>query len=238
MKALAPSQMVSTTKLKRCLRWIHRTGKWALFALVGVVLVYLVGLIPVNLDFVPAQQGVPIHVLSNSVHADIVVPIVTDDLDWRTVLPMDQFPDDIRDATHVAFGWGDKGFYLETPTWSDLKFSTAANALLLPSDCCLHVQFMQINAPPTGSCSVTITSEQYGRLAANIQASFVRSRNESFVPIAGVTYNNWDRFFDANGNYHLFYTCNSWVGECLREAGIRTAILTPLPGTPTLYFPD
>jgi hypothetical protein len=32
-------------------------------------------------------------------------------------------------------------------------------------------------------------------------------------------------------------TCNCWVGEAMRSAGIRTAWFTPLPKTVFLYLP-
>ena len=35
---------------------------------------------------------------------------------------------------YVAIGWGDRGFYVDTPTWADLKLSTLCNALFVPSE--------------------------------------------------------------------------------------------------------
>ncbi|MGB5894337.1 MAG: DUF2459 domain-containing protein, partial [Ignavibacteriaceae bacterium] len=28
-------------------------------------------------------------------------------------------------------------------------------------------------------------------------------------------------FFKANGNYHLFNTCNTWLASCLASAGLK-----------------
>lgn len=105
-------------------------------------LIALLGYIPVNNDFEPAAEGVEIFVTSSSVHADIIVPIEVGDVNWRKRLPADSFSGDTSRATHAVLGWGDKGFYIETPTWGDLKVSTAANALLWPSGCCLHASLI------------------------------------------------------------------------------------------------
>jgi hypothetical protein len=35
-------------------------------------------------------------------------------------------------------------------------------------------------------------------------------------------------FYEANGPYSAFYTCNSWTGEALRAAGVKTGLWTPL----------
>ena len=41
----------------------------------------------------------------------------------------------------VGLGWGDKGFYLETPTWADLKTSTALKAVSGYNTTAMHVTF-------------------------------------------------------------------------------------------------
>ena len=35
-------------------------------------------------------------------------------------------------------------------------------------------------------------------------------------------------FYEAVGPYSAFYTCNSWTGRALREAGVKTGLWTPL----------
>jgi len=55
------------------------------------------------------------------------IPTQNEFIDWTTKVS----PDDTKGKKKgdwLAFGWGDKGFYLNTPTWADLKFSTAVKA--------------------------------------------------------------------------------------------------------------
>lgn len=84
--------------------------------------------ISVNDDFRQDGNGVTIAVISNGVHTDIAVPAKNDIEDWTKLFPYS----DVRNAdssyTYASFGWGDKGFYIETPTWADLKASTAVKA--------------------------------------------------------------------------------------------------------------
>src|SRR3954463_856759 len=74
------------------------------------------------------SKDVTIYIKTNRVHTDIVVPVKNDQFDWSKDV---QFANTIsKDSIekYVAFGWGDKGFYLETPTWGDLTFNTAFKA--------------------------------------------------------------------------------------------------------------
>ena len=205
--------------------------------LAGVyVAILLVGLIPVNRGFEPAVEGVTIYVASTAVHADLILPIVSDVIDWRAELPSAAFEDHADWATHVAIGWGDRGFYLETPTWADLKASTAAKALLAPSQTCLHVQYTTDRALSEATRRVTISDEQYTRLVRFIRSTFLLDDDGGPRTIPGVSYYGYDAFFEAHGTYHALNTCNSWIGRALQSAGVCTPWLTPLPRSVFLYW--
>ncbi len=215
-----------------------RTVRITVYMAAAWLVTIVLGLIPVNNDFAePTAEGVTIHVLTNPVHADSVVPVKHQVIDWMTVIPTEYFPGNVADATHVAFGWGDRAFYLNTPTWGDLTWTTTLNALLLPSQCCLHVQFLKYDQAPLDLATVTISDEQYRSLVGALLATGISQDAKFPAPIPNYAYNNWDRFFEAKGRYHMFNTCNSWVGSCLRKSGVRAPISSPLPHSPTLYFP-
>jgi hypothetical protein len=46
-------------------------------------------------------------------------------MDWGKELPFDNTISKRYDFSYVSFGWGDKGFYLDTPSWAELQPSTA-----------------------------------------------------------------------------------------------------------------
>ena len=106
--------------------------------LLGLLLLYLFfalifSITPVNKNFVEIQESdVFIYLISNGVHLDIVVPKANSYKDWREELEIDPSIED--QVNLVAFGWGDRDFYLNTPEWSDLTFSTSFNALFLKSN--------------------------------------------------------------------------------------------------------
>ena len=216
--------------------WIQRLTRWALGGLLLLLAVLAIGLIPVNNRFSPATEGVEIVVFSNAVHADIIVPVSTEETDWLEQFDNSNFPSNVSEYSHVAIGWGDRGFFLETPTWADFKLSTAAKALFLPTPSCLHVTFTRPElfreAP-----SVKIAPGQYKELVAFVRRSLKTDEARNPIAIPGYSYSATDTFFETYGMYHLFNTCNSWAGQALKAAGIRVPWMSPIPKTPELYLP-
>jgi len=203
--------------------------------LVGAVL--LLGLVPVNNNFEQPEEGIMLFVVSSAVHADIIMPRANAIVDWDQEFASAKLAGNVDSATHVAVGWGDKGFFLETPTWNDLTASTAVNALLRPSASCVHVTYTRPDLY-ADTASVRVSLEQYRNLVNFVKSTLRRDQDGQFMPIHGVGYGPTDAFFNANGNYHLFNTCNSWVGRGLKIAGVRAPWFTPLPKTPMLYLED
>ncbi len=101
-----------------------------------LLIVTLLSFISVNEDLAENQQEIPIYILTNGVHTDIVLPIKNEHHDWSTQLKFEHTKSKDSTYQYVALGWGDKGFYLETPTWADLKTSPrvlpGANAPFVP----------------------------------------------------------------------------------------------------------
>ncbi len=224
--------------LRKCLRTLRVIVRAVLFAFLFYMAIVLVGLIPVNNDFEPTEDGIEIFFFSNPVHAEIVLPVRTDTIDWRAHFPDECFKGDMSLATHVAIGWGDRGFFIETPTWADLRVSTAAKALFWPSDTAFHVTMMRAEYLGEDARSVKISVEQYKQLVEHIRSGFRLNADGDKIQIADAAYGWNDAFFEAHGTYHCLNTCNSWVGGAMKTTGIRTGWLTPLPKTIFLYLPD
>ena len=228
---MAPPQSRPTKVFSTC----KRVLKWTFVIALVYISILVVGLIPVNNNFVQSENGVTLYVVSNAVHADIIVPATTSVIDWNKTFRETTFGGDIANKSHVAFGWGDRGFFLETETWDDLKLSTAANALLLPSNSCVHVSFTRPEIY-VDATSITISLEQYENLVEFINSSFKTDADGNYVQIPGYAYSNTDAFFDAHGRYHILNTCNSWVGRALKFSGVRVPFLSPLPKSPMIYI--
>jgi uncharacterized protein (TIGR02117 family) len=226
--------------LKRVARYLLR----AFLAIVVIVLLYMLSAficsrIAVNDDFVQADDGVTIYVESNGVHTDIVVPAQHKLADWTSLLPYEHFENVDASFEYIAFGWGDKGFYLDTPTWADLKFSTAFKAVFFLSSTAMHVTYKR-NAPKESELSrrITISGEQYEKLIAYIKSSFQVSSSNSFIPITHPGYSRTDCFYEAIGTYSFLKTCNVWTGEGLDAAGVRVGWWTPFDSSVFNELPE
>ena len=205
--------------------------------LVYVLLAVLLGLVPVNRSFdSAANDGVEIFISSSSVHTDFVLPIRSDIIDWQPLFPASHFGDvNPSTMTHIAFGWGDQGFYLETPTWADLKTSTVVKALFLKSNSAMHVTYLRNPTSSEYIKRVIISNSQYEQLVGYITGSFKQTPDGQFEWITGSGYRTNDTFYTARGSYSLFKTCNDWTGKGLRKIGVKTGLWTPFAQS-VLYY--
>jgi len=71
--------------------------------------------------------------------------------------------------------------------------------------------------------------EQYRRLAAALRDGF-RLQNGRAVAVAGTHYHSNDAFYEAEGRYHLFNTCNTWLNGKLTRSGMKGVVWTPFAG--------
>jgi uncharacterized protein (TIGR02117 family) len=203
----------------------------------------LLGFVPVNRGYVQpkADDCVRIFVRSNEVHTDLVLPVVCDeiDADWRRVFPLADFWRNVREPEYVAIGWGNREFYVNTPTWAQFKLSSAAGALLWPGETVLHVEYLDDARPGARMRPVLLTREQYRRLAEFVAASVGQSDESGAATAATeISYGPRDRFYVASGRYHAFNTCNQWTGRGLAAAGVPTGIWTPLVPQVVYWLPE
>ena len=193
------------------------------FLVLYVALAFLFSKIPVNTNQGNEEKPVVIYIKTNGVHTDIVVPVANKIKDWRSEI---KFAHTIsKDTTFqfIGFGWGDKGFYLNTPQWSDLKVSTAANAAFYLGTSAMHATFYK-NLKENKSCiKINISNENYKKLTTYIEKSFQHDSFGKPILIEAPTYGHHDSFYEANGKYSLFYTCNSWANQALKSANQKAA---------------
>lgn len=191
-----------------------------------LLIVTLLSFVSVNEDLVENQKEIPIYILTNGVHTDIVLPIKNEYHDWTSQLKFEHTKS--KDTTYqfVALGWGDKGFYLETPTWADLKASTAVKAATDLSSSAMHVTFYK-NLKENKSCKkIQISLENYKKMIAFINESFQTKSGEFLKIETDAVYGKHDVFYEANGSYSLFYTCNSLANQALKAANQKAALWT------------
>ena len=191
-----------------------------------LLIVTLLSFVSVNEDLVENQQEISIYILTNGVHTDIVLPIKNEHHDWSNQLKFEHTKSKDTTYQYAALGWGDKGFYLETPTWADLKASTAIKAASGLSTSAMHVTFYK-HLKENQSCKkIQISLENYKKLITFINESFQTQSGEFLKIETDAVYGKHDVFYEANGSYSLFYTCNSWANQALKSANQKAALHT------------
>ncbi|MFB6454766.1 TIGR02117 family protein [Chitinophaga sp. Hz27] len=167
-----------------------------------------------------ADADITIYILTNGVHTDLVVPVRTAQIDWSTRIPFSNTIANDSSAQLLAFGWGDKGFYLNTPTWADLKTSTAFKAAFSLSTSAIHTTYYRRLYEGDDCRKIMISKSQYTRLINYINASFKTGTNGLPIKIdTHANYGNDDAFYEANGSYNIFHTCNTWANSGLKSCG-------------------
>jgi len=168
-----------------------------------------------------------VHVTTNGVHVDLWLPVRTDVVDWSEWIPP-VVP--LAARTHASFGWGDRSFYTQVPTWSDLTPGVALRGALLPSPTAMRVASR--SRPRRELLGVDVFAiglerEEYAALVEYVRGSFRLDADGAPLLIDHPGYTDRDRFFEGRGSYHLFRTCNEWVSDGLRAAGIEAPAWTP-----------
>ena len=201
-------------------------------AIVIVIILYIIigmgsSLIPVNTNQPTEPKELEIFIQSNGVHTDIVMPLQNEIVDWLKFVDPGHTRAGTVDYAFVAFGWGDLGFYQNTPEWKDLKPGIAFRALFLETPAAMHVKFKHYIIEDEQTISIKLTHAQYKALAEYIRNSF--SQNEIGLPtnVPNLHYSQNDAFYHAEGSLTLLNTCNTWTNNTLKHSGLRASLWTP-----------
>ena len=133
-------------------RRLGRVARGALAAIGLILLAYLgmglaLGAIPRTTAPMPkaGADAVTIFVESSAIHTAIIVPKQAAGMDWRDWAR----PQDLRDPRYAGFpflaiGWGEAGFFRETPHWRDVKPGTILHAALGSDRTLIHVDHLPL----------------------------------------------------------------------------------------------
>lgn len=223
--------------MRQVRQWTERIAAALALLVLGYAAAGLAGgAVPRNVGWTPPVMGVRVLVESNGVHTGLVLPKVAAGADLRDLLPGGDLADPRYAALdHVAIGWGERAFYLETPTWADVRPLTLLRAAVGSDRVVMHVEHVRVPATGEDVRAVMLRPDEYRRLVA-----FVR---ESFAPVGGggrrwhrTGYGANDAFYTATGRYSGWRTCNAWTGDALAAAGVRVGVWTPFPVTVLGWF--
>jgi uncharacterized protein (TIGR02117 family) len=125
---------------------------------------------------------------------------------------------DIGQEGPVEIGWGEERFYQARET----SVGMALRALLQPNPSVLQVVPLHRPAreffPQSDIAEIRLEEKGYEALVAFVAESFTRASAQELTRLAPSLYGNgW--FYRAEGSFHAFNTCNTWVAKALAEAG-------------------
>lgn len=209
--------------------------RWVGLAILSIALLAVAGamvpkpLFPVRADGPDDVGDRRILLLSNLIHSDIALPADPDLLARFSFLANADLPLNHPGLQWIVIGWGGKSFYLETPTWADLKPLPVLRAFTLDSSV-MHVALAgEIDPAGPDVLPIILPENRYEALVAAIEASFSRDNVDRPEPIENAGYGPNDRFYEAQGHFNALLGCNTWTASMLRVAGLRTGQWNPLP---------
>lgn len=212
-------------------RKILRGIAWVILVFVAFVAAWLLAALALPLFTVNSKPAtgndVAIYIQTNGDHTDVIVPVKNMANDWTTEISYKNTVSKDTTCNYVAVGWGDKGFYLNTPAWSQLKFSTAFKAAFWLSTSAVHATFCK-NLKENADCKkLMLSNAQYLSLVKYIDNTFQRDASNRTIYIhTNATYGKEDAFYEAKGRYNLFYTCNTWANNALKACGQKACLWT------------
>jgi len=202
-------------------------GLLLLLILLYMLAAYILPKISVNSSKANKTADIEIYIITNGVHTDLVLPIKNNEMDWSKVIKFENTLSKDTLMKYIAFGWGDKGFYLETPNWSDLKVSIAFKAMFYLGKSAMHTTFYK-EMNENGACiKIKISKSEYAMLINYISESFQRDASGEVIHIKNHSYGDNDAFYEAKRVYGLFYTCNTWANDGLKSCGQKACLWTP-----------
>ena len=121
----------------------------------------------------------------------------------------------------IDIGWGDEEFYQYPGFDSGLAFK----ALFYATPSTLRVEGINLTKEDYFELSeivieVTVSDEQFKNICAFINQTFF-TNDASETSILSQKAEGKIIFYKANGSYHLFNTCNTWLAKGLQEAGLE-----------------
>ncbi|MCH9029255.1 MAG: DUF2459 domain-containing protein [Bacteroidetes bacterium] len=161
------------------------------------------------------KRKLEIYLIKQYWHTAIVID--KNDIDPEILPEVEYF----NDFSLLDFGWGDEEFYQHPGFDSGLAFK----ALFYATPSTLRVEGIGISKDTYFDISeivvrILVTQEQLNKIVNFISTTLYRNNNGSPVILSEQGLGRV-KFFKANGNYHLFNTCNTWLAKCLVSGGIE-----------------
>ena len=148
------------------------------------------------------------------IHYDFLIPLSPETRAHFAYAEASGVPVSNPAAEWLVLGWGAEGFYTTAGTYSDITAGAVlraawGEAAVMRLDVAGNVQGVP------GLTFMTLSEPQFAALLSAIDASFQQDQTATPIPLPYAGFTPTDAFFAARGDFHLFHTCNAWIGETL-----------------------
>jgi uncharacterized protein (TIGR02117 family) len=204
-------------------RWLVRS----LGAIGAVIALYLIAALIGGLVAGPLAATPPgpptqsIALIAGPIHTDILLPLTPATRTAFAFAQADGLPISNQNAQWLIVGWGARGVYTTLGDWGDVRLPILLRAVT--GDSAVIRLDVAGAFDMTGVATIPVTDAQLATLTQTVRTAMTGAA----LPDAGFT--DTDRYYPATGTFNILRTCNVWVGETLRNAGIPFGIWTPTP---------
>lgn len=211
--------------MRRALRLIALTLALPVLYLLASVLLPLIPGPGPNLSGPPAHT---IGLLQGPIHTDILFPLTPETRARFAFGEAAGVPLNHPDAEWLIFGWGSAAFYTTAGTYADITTSAVLTAAT-GDDAVIRLDVLGPLPPLDTLRFLQLSEAQFQALLTQTSAAFASQTKLDRPGFTGT-----DAFFAAHGHFSALRTCNVWLGETLRAAGIRFGLWTPANWSVTL----
>lgn len=179
----------------------------------------------------PDLAGLPIYrigLLQGPIHTDILFPLIPDVRARFAFAEQAGVPLNHPEAEWLVFGWGSAAFYTSAGTYADITASAVMTAAS-GDDAVVRLDVLGPLPPLENLRFLQLSEAQFQALLTESTAAIASQTKLNHPGFTGS-----DAFFPAQGHFHLFRTCNVWLGETLRASGIPFGLWTPANWSVTL----
>lgn len=203
--------------------------------LICVIFLYLAvavvgALVPGPVVDVPGGDDVTVVLVAGPIHYDLILP--NDAQTRRAFGFLADYDLPLESAEWIVVGWGSRAFYTATGTYRDLDARVIWDAAT--GDASVFRFDVAYGDWAAFGVPVTMSWDQYALLRGQILQGLARDGAGLPVRVPGASLTPGDVFLDAKSHFSILRTCNVWIGEILRGAGVSMGFWTPTPYAVTL----
>ncbi|WP_165352748.1 TIGR02117 family protein [Loktanella sp. IMCC34160] len=162
--------------------------------------------------------------VAGPIHFDFLLPLDDPQVAAFSFAAEAGVPMDDPRARWLVVGWGSAAFYTTVGSYADVA-PVAVWRAVTGDQAVMRFDVAGEVPDVPGVHRLSLSEGQFSALIQAIRADLGDVPDP--LPLDG--FNETDAFFAARGHFSIFRTCNVWVGEKLRQAGVAFGRWTPTP---------